>query len=118
MSLVGLLVISPLLLAVLLLTPHHINYQSQDLLISSLCHAVYNTVSLTLVLAVFNPVQHSLINVGERNNTMITLSVFSECDCVMSLCLLVCVSAVRAVREQWETKGTNNTKYWAGILVR
>ena len=49
---------------------------------------------------------------------MITLSVFSECDCVMSLCLLVCVSAVRAVREQWETKGTNNTKYWAGILVR
>ena len=115
MSLVGLLVISPLLLAVLLLT---ISTISQDLLISSLCHAVYNTVSLTLVLAVFYPVQHSLINVGERNSTMITLSVFSECDCVMSLCLLVCVSAVRAVREQWDTKGTNNTKYWAGILVR
>ena len=121
MSLVGLLVISPSLLTVLLCTPHHINYQSQDLLISSLCHAVYNTVSLTLVLAVFNPVQHSLLNVGKRISIVIALYVFSQR--VLSpgnivsagVCLLVCLSGVRAVREQGES---SNTRYWAGILVR
>ena len=35
------------------------------------------------------------------------------------LCLLVCVSGVRAVREQGESGGTtSSTKYWAGMLVR
>ena len=35
------------------------------------------------------------------------------------LCLLVCVSGVRAVREQGESRGaTSSTKYWAGMLVR
>ena len=124
MSLVGLLVIFPSLLTVLLLTPHHINHHSQDLLISSLCHAVYNTVSLTLVLAVFNPVQHSLLNVGKRISIVIALYVFSQrvlspVNIVSAgVCLLVCVSGVRAVREQGEARATNNTKYWAGILVR
>ena len=124
MSLVGLTAIVPLLLTVLLGTPHHINYQSQDLLISSLCHAVYNTVSLTLVLAVFNPVQHSLLNVGKRISIVIALYVFSQrvlspLNIVSAgVCLLVCVSGVRAVREQGESRGASNTKYWAGILVR
>ena len=124
MSLVGFLAIFPLLLAVLLLTPHHINHHSQDLLISSLCHAVYNTVSLTLVLAVFNPVQHSLLNVGKRISIVIALYVFSQrvlspLNIVSAgVCLLVCVSGVRAVREQGESRGATNTKYWAGILVR
>ena len=127
MSLVGLLVIFPLLLTVLLCTPHHINHHSQDLLISSLCHAVYNTVSLTLVLAVFNPVQHSLLNVGKRISIVIALYVFSQrvlspLNIVSAaVCLLVCVSGVRAVREQGETRGATlptHTTYWAGILVR
>ena len=124
MSLVGFLVILPLLLAVLLSTPQHLNYQSQDLLLSSLCHAVYNIVSLTLVLAVFSPVQHSLLNVGKRISIVIALYVFSQrllspVNIVSAgVCLLVCLSGVRAVREQGETKATNNTKYWAGILVR
>ena len=125
MSLVGLLVISPFLLAVLLSSPHRVNYLSQDLLISSLCHAVYNTVSLTLVLAVFNPVQHSLLNVGKRISIVIALyvcsqRVFSPLNIVSAaVCLLVCLSGVKAVREQGETKrGTKNTKCWAGVLVR
>ena len=124
MSLVGFVVMLPSLLTVLLCTPHHLNYHSQDLLVSSLCHAVYNIVSLTLVLAVFSPVQHSLLNVGKRISIVIALYVFSQR--VLSpvnivsggLCLLVCVSGVRAVREQEETRGANYTKYWAGILVR
>ena len=122
---VGLLVISPLLLVVLLFTPHHINHHSLDLLISSLCHAVYNTVSLTLVLAVFNPVQHSLLNVGKRISIVIALYVFSQrllspFNIVSAgVCLLVCLSGVRAVKEQEQSRGaTNHTKYWAGILVR
>ena len=124
MSLVGLLAIFPLLLTVLLSTPDHLNYHSQELLVSSLCHAVYNIVSLTLVLAVFNPVQHSLLNVGKRISIVIALYVFSQrvlspLNIVSAaVCLLVCVTGVRAVREQGETKGTNKTKYWAGILVR
>ena len=125
MSLVGLLVISPFLVAVLLSTPHHVNYLSQDLLISSLSHALYNTVSLTLVLALFNPVQHSLLNVGKRISIVIALYVTSQR--VLSpinilsatVCLLICLSGVRAVREQGETKGgIKNIKYWAGVLVR
>ena len=124
MSLVGLLAIFPLLLAVLLSTPQHLNYQSQDLLLSSLCHAVYNIVSLTLVLAVFSPVQHSLLNVGKRISIVIALYFFSQrvlspVNIVSAgLCLLVCVSGVRAVREQGEGRGASNTKHWAGVLVR
>ena len=123
-SLVGLLAIFPLLLAVVLSTPQHLNYQSQDLVLSSLCHALYNMVSLTLVLAVFSPVQHSLLNVGKRISIVIALYVFSQrvlspLNIVSAgVCLLVCVSGVRAVREQGESRGANNTKYWAGILVR
>ena len=112
--------ISPSLPAVLIFSTHHVNYQSQDLLISSLCHAVYNTVSLTLVLAVFNPVQHSLLNVGKRISIVIALYVFSQR--VLSpgnivsagVCLLVCLSGVRAVREQGEARGG----HWAVVLVR
>ena len=124
MSVVGLLVMVPSLLTVLLCTPHHINYHSQELLFSSLCHAVYNMVSLTIVLAVFNPVQHSLLNVGKRISIVIALYVFSQrvlspVNIVSAgLCLVVCVSGVRAVREQGETRGVSNTKYWAGVLVR
>ena len=124
MSLVGFVVMLPSLLTVLLCTPHHLNYHSHHLLVSSLCHAVYNIVSLTLVLAVFSPVQHSLLNVGKRISIVIALYVFSQRELspvnIVSggLCLLVCVSGVRAVREQGETRGANYTKYWAGILVR
>ena len=101
-----------------------VDQPDKDLLLSSLCHAVYNIVSLTLVLAVFSPVQHSLLNVGKRISIVIALYFFSQrvlspVNIVSAgLCLLVCVSGVRAVREQGEGRGASNTKHWAGVLVR
>ena len=114
----------PSLMTVLIFNADHVNFLSPSLLVSSSCHAIYNMISLTLVLSTFNPVQHSLLNVGKRISIVIALYFFSQrvlspVNIVSAgLCLLVCVSGVRAVREQGEGRGASNTKYWAGVLVR
>ena len=97
---------------------------SESLLVSSTCHAVYNIVSLTMVLAIFNPVQHSLLNVGKRISIVIALYVFSQRSFNMFnivsalVCLAVSVYGVRIVKDSEDTRQRLNKRSWAIIVLR
>ena len=123
-SLVGFLLILPSLLVVLVFRAEHVNLLSENLWISSICHAVYNIVSLTMVLSIFNPVQHSLLNVGKRISIVIALYVFSQRSFNMFnivsalVCLAVSVYGVRIVKDSEDTRQRLNKRSWAIILVR
>lgn len=123
-SLVGFLLILPSLLVVLVFRAEHVNLLSENLWISSICHAVYNIVSLTMVLSIFNPVQHSLLNVGKRISIVIALYVFSQRSFNMFnivsalVCLAVSVYGVRIVKDSEHSRQRLNKRSWAIILVR
>ena len=123
-SLVGFLLILPSLLVVLVFRAEHVNLLSENLWISSICHAVYNIVSLTMVLSIFNPVQHSLLNVGKRISIVIALYVFSQRSFNMFnivsalVCLAVSVYGVRIVKDSEDTRQRLNKRFWSIILVR
>ena len=80
-------------------------------------------ISLTIVLSTFNPVQHSLLNVGKRISIVIALFVFSQRSFSMvnilsaCVCLTVSVYRVRVVKDK-EEKGKVNKKSWIFILFR
>ena len=123
-SLVGFLLILPSLLVVLVSRADHINLLSENLWISSICHAVYNIVSLTMVLSIFNPVQHSLLNVGKRISIVIALYVFSQRSFNMFnivsalVCLAVSVYGVRIVKDSEHSRQRLNKRSWAIIVLR
>ena len=48
------------------------------LVIASGFHVAYNIISLTVILATFNPVQHALLNVAKRIIVVIALFIFSK----------------------------------------
>ena len=122
-SLVGLLVMVPSLMTVLVCNADHVNILSPSLLVSSSCHAIYNMISLTIVLSTFNPVQHSLLNVGKRISIVIALFVFSQRSFSLvniisaCVCLTVSVYGVRVVGDK-EEKGKLSRKSWIFILFR
>ena len=119
----GFLVILPSLLTVLLCNFDHIGF-SKSLLVSATCHTVYNVVSLTMVLAIFNPVQHSLLNVGKRISIVIALYLFSKRSFNMinivsaGVCLVVSVLGVRVVKDSEDSKPRLSKKSWGFILLR
>ena len=46
--------------------------------ISATSHALYNIISLTIILAYFNPVQHAMLNVGKRTSIVLVFYIFSQ----------------------------------------
>ena len=93
-------------------------------MVSTICHAVYNVFSLTMVLAIFNPVQHSLLNVGKRISIVIALYLFSQRNFNIinivsaGVCLVVSVFGVRIVKDSEDTKPRLSKKSWSFILLR
>ena len=124
-SLIGFLLILPTVLIVFVRRADDINMLSENLWISSICHAVYNIVSLTMVLSIFNPVQHSLLNVGKRISIVIALYVFSQrsltpVNIVSAIvCLAVSVYGVTVVKEDKESHRQRvGNRCWALIVFR
>ena len=48
------------------------------LIISSISHALYNIISLTIILSFFNPVQHAMLNVVKRTSIILVFYIFSQ----------------------------------------
>ena len=77
-----------------------------------------------MVLAIFNPVQHSLLNVGKRISIVIALYLFSQRSFNMinivsaGVCLVVSVLGVRVVKDSEDSKPRLNKKSWSFILLR
>ena len=113
----------PSLLTVLLCNSDHISF-SKSLLVSAPCHTMYNVVSLTMVLAIFNPVQDSLLNVGKRISIVIALYLFSKRSFNMihivsaGVCLVVSVLGLRVVKESEDSKPRLSKKFWSFLLLR
>lgn len=55
---------------------HLIN--SHFLFLSSVCHVVYNAVSLTVVLSMFNPLQHAFLNIAKRVSIVLVFYIFVQ----------------------------------------
>jgi len=121
-SLVGFLAMAPSMLAVAIYQVDHVNFLSPALLVSSSCHAVYNLVSLTLVLSIFNPVQHALLNVGKRISIVMALFVFSQRSFSIvnifsaMICLAVIIYGVKVVKVNSNDKMKLNKMSWVMIL--
>merc|ERR1711892_354932 len=84
----------------LTISNNQINY---FLIISSVSHALYNIISLTIILSIFNPVQHAMLNVGKRTSIILVFYIFSQRPFtilnLMSaiLCLIVIIVGVKVM---------------------
>merc|ERR1711892_869105 len=84
----------------LTISNNQINY---FLIISSISHALYNIISLTIILSFFNPVQHAMLNVGKRTSIVLVFYIFSQRPPtilnLMSaiLCLIVIIVGVKVM---------------------
>merc|ERR1719206_548906 len=73
------------------------------LFISSISHALYNIISLTIILLFFNPVQHAMLNVGKRTSIVLVFYIFSQrhftaLNFVSAVCcLIISVVSVQAL---------------------
>ena len=99
------------------------------LIISSISHALYNIISLTIILSFFNPVQHAMLNVGKRTSIIIVFYIFSQRPFTIFnlisaiICLLVSIVGVRvmAVKKDSEVSEKSEEISWkymaSGILM-
>ena len=76
-----------------------------SLLASSSGHLIYNIISLTIILSIFDPVQHAMLNVAKRISIVIIFYLFGHQHFTLfnitsaSLCLVVCLSGVNLLAD-------------------
>ena len=132
MSLGGLITLVPLLLISFLLGPQEFSIALSSLktsplllISSSICHLVYNLISVTVILAIFDPIQHSPLNVGKRTSIVVAFYLFSQrpyslVNLISTLiCLISSVLGARALKPKEAsgvTKNISQTHKWKVLL--
>merc|ERR1719410_1142783 len=90
-----------------------------------LFHATYNIISMTIILTLFSPIQHALLNVAKRvtvvlgffivtfstANTVSLTNVFSAVSCIV-----IIVFGNRHIKDQQQSEGTKS-KTTPGVLI-
>ena len=77
---------------------------AEFLILSSVCHVIYNAVSLTLVLSMFDPLQHAFLNIAKRVSIVLIFYVFVQQEFApfntisAAFCLIVCVLGTKIVK--------------------
>ena len=84
--------------------------------ISSISHALYNIISLTIILLFFNPVQHALLNVGKRTSLVLVFYIFSQRFFAplnflsAVLCLIISLASVQSLSVKKQDGAPNKTE--------
>jgi len=82
--------------------------------ISTISHVLYNIISLTVILSLFNPVQHAMLNVGKRTSIVLVFYFFSQRPFTIFnlvsaiICLLVSIVGVKVM--SLKTQSDSNDK--------
>jgi len=100
---------------------NQINY---FLIISSISHALYNIISLTIILSFFNPVQHAMLNVGKRTSIVLVFYIFSQRPFTILnlisaiLCLIVSIVGVQvmSIKKHDESNDKSEEIGWKSLV--
>jgi len=93
------------------------------LIASSLSHSLYNILSLTIIFSIFNPAQHSMLNVCRSTSIVIVFYIFSQQPFTLfnlmsaAICLIVSGTAINAMEVKKEKEPKCVEIDWKYIFV-
>ena len=88
------------------------------LLASSFGHILYNIISITIILAIFNPVQHAMLNVAKRTSIVIVFYIFAQHHLSIlnlvsaTFCLVLSIASVQVFTSKNEPEQETKTNIW------
>merc|ERR1711892_194009 len=105
----------------LTISNNQINY---FLIISSISHALYNIISLTIILSIFNPVQHAMLNVGKRISIVLVFYIFSQrpftilnlISAILRLIVSIVGVQVMSIKKQSESNEKSEEIGWKSLV--